>query len=158
MLRAKSRQLSFYGNHIYDRVIPEGHFLKLLDRVVDFSFINKLCHDDYTPDFGRLAYEPEMMFNILFLQFLYNISDRLSIVDSTHVKAKVDTFKIKGNLDASPDKDARHGYKSKSKPFYGYKAHASMDADSNLITRLSFTPGNTSDGREFPKVVNTKAG
>jgi len=86
------------------------------------------------------------------------ISDRLSIVDSTHVKAKVDTFKIKGNLDASPDKDARHGYKSKSKPFYGYKAHASMDADSNLITKLSSTPGNTSDGREFPKVVDTKAG
>ena len=158
MLRAKSRRLSFYGNHIYDRVIPEGHFLKLLDRVVDFSFINELCHDAYTPDFGRPACEPAMMFKILFLQFLYNISDRLSIVDSTHVKAKVDTFKIKGNLDASPDKDARHGYKSKSKPFYGYNAHASMDADSNLITRLSFTPGNTSDGREFPKVVNTKAG
>ena len=32
-----------------------------------------------------------------------------------------------------------------------------MDADSNLITRLSSTPGNTSDGREFPKVVDTKA-
>lgn len=33
------------------------------------------------------------------------ISDHLSIVDSTHVRAKVDTFKMKG---ASPDKDARY--------------------------------------------------
>ena len=32
MLKAKSSQLSFYGNHIYDRVIPNNHFLKLLDK------------------------------------------------------------------------------------------------------------------------------
>ncbi len=76
MLRAKSSQLSFYGSHIYDRVIPKGHFLKLLDKAVDFSFVNEHCRDAYTPDFGRPAYEPEMMFRILFLQFLYNISDR----------------------------------------------------------------------------------
>lgn len=76
MLRTQSSQLSFYGNHIYDRVIPGDHFLKLLDRVADFSFVNELCQDAYTPDFGRPAYEPEMMFKILFLQFLYDISDR----------------------------------------------------------------------------------
>ncbi len=76
MLRAKSSQLSFYGEHIYDRVIPEDHFLKLLNKAVDLSFVIELCQDAYTPDFGRPAYEPEMMFKILFLQFLYDISDR----------------------------------------------------------------------------------
>jgi len=215
MLRAKTSQLSFYGNHIYDRVIPKGHFLKLLNKVVDFSFVNEVCRDAYTPDFGRPAYCPEMMFKIIFLQFLYDVSDRrieeevnfnlvskwfiglaidesppdassltrfrdrlgeelfakifnqivgitrekglvsdrLSIVDSTDVKAKVDTFKI----NASPDKDARHGYKSEKKPFFGYKAHASMDSDSELITKLDTTPGNTHDGKEFPKVVDTQS-
>jgi len=219
MLRAKSSQVSFYGNHIYDRVIPKDHFLKLLDKAVDFSFVNELCRDAYTPDFGRPAYGPEMMFKIIFLQFLYNVSDRrieeevnfnlvlkwfvglaidesppdsssltrfrdrlgeelftnifnqiveiarenglvsdrLSIVDSTDVKAKVDTFKIKDNPDVSPDKDARHGYKSEKKPFFGYKAHASMDSDSELITKLDTTPGNTDDGKEFPKVVDTQS-
>lgn len=43
MLRTKSSQLSFYGNHIYDRVIPKDHFLKLLNKVADFSFVNELC-------------------------------------------------------------------------------------------------------------------
>ena len=219
MLRAKSSQLSFYGSHIYDRVIPNNHFLKLLDKAVDFSFVNQLCRDAYTPDFGRPAYEPEMMFKILFLQFLYDISDRrveeevnfnlvlkwfagltidesppdsssltrfrdrlgeerfaqifnqivevarekglisdrLSIVDSTHVKAKVDTFKMKDNPDASPDRDARYGYKSRKKPFFGYKAHASMDSDSELITKLETTPGNANDGKEFPRVIDSKA-
>jgi len=219
MLREKSSQLSFYGNHIYDRVIPEDHFLKLLDKVVDFSFVNELCRDAYAPDFGRPAYEPGMMFKIIFLQFLYDISDRrieeevnfnlvlkwfiglaidesppdassltrfrdrlgeetftnifnqiveiarekslvsdrLSIVDSTDVRAKVDTFKIKDNIDASPDKDARHGYKSKKRPFFGYKVHASMDSDSEFITKLDTTPGNAHDGKEFPKVVDTQS-
>jgi len=220
MLRATSSQFSFYGNHIYDRVIPEGHFLKLLNKAVDFSFVNDLCRDAYTPAFGRPAYGLEMMFKIIFLQFLYDvsdrrieeevnfnlvlkwfvglavdesppdsssltrfrgrlgeerfanifnqivgiarekglISDRLSIVDSTDVKAKVDTFKIKDDPDASPDKDARYGYKSKKKPFFGYKAHASMDSDSELITKLGTTPGNASDGKEFPKIVDTQSG
>jgi IS5 family transposase len=219
MLRPKSAQTSFYGNHIYDRVIPEDHFLRLLDKAVDLSFVNELCRDAYTPDFGRPAYGPEIMFKIIFLQFLYDVSDRrieeevnfnlvlkwftglaidesppdassltrfrdrlgeelftnifnqiveiarekglvsdrLSIVDSTNVKAKVDTFKIKDNPDTSPDKDARHGYKSKKKPFFGYKAHASMDSDSEIITKLETTPGNTDDGKEFPKVVDTQS-
>lgn len=47
--------------------------------------------------------------------------------------------------------------KSKKKPFFGYKAHASMDSDSEIITRLETTPGSTNDGKEFPKVVDTKA-
>jgi transposase len=51
-------------------------FLKLLDKAVDFSFVNELCRDAYTPDFGRPAYGPEMMFKIIFLQFLYDVSDR----------------------------------------------------------------------------------
>jgi IS5 family transposase len=219
MLKAKSSELSFYGNHIYDRMIPPNHFLRLLDKAVDFSFVNELCRDAYTPDSGRPAYEPEMMFKILFLQFLYDISDRrveeevnfnlvlkwfagftidespadsstltrfrdrldeerfaqifnqivelarekrlisdrLSIVDSTHVKAKVNTFKVKDNPDALPDKDARYGYKSRKKPFFGYKAHASMDSDSGLIARLETTPGNANDGKEFPRVVDSKA-
>ena len=45
MLKTKSSQFSFYGNHIYDRVIPEDHFLKLLNKAVDFSFVNKFCQD-----------------------------------------------------------------------------------------------------------------
>ncbi len=219
MLKPKSSQLSFYGDHIYDRVIPDDHFLKQLDKAIDFSFVNDLCRDAYNPDVGRPAYEPQMMFKMLFLQFLYDISDRrieeevnfnlvlkwfaglaidesppdatsftrfrerlgvkrftgifnqivsisrekglisdrLSIVDSTHVKAKVDTFKMQTEPAWRPDKDARYGYKTRSKPFFGYKAHVGIDADSGLITRVETTPGNVHDGDVFGKVVEDKA-
>jgi len=220
MLRAKSPQSSFYGNHIYDRVIPEDHFLKQLDKAVDFSFVNELCRDAYHPDNGRPAYELAMMINILLLQFLYNISDRriveevslnlamkwfvglaidetppdstsltrfrdrlgverfigifnqvvelareqglisdrLSIVDSTHVKAKVDTFKLQSHPDKAKDTDARYGYKSANKPFFGYKTHASVDADSGMVTKVETTSGNVHDGEVFREVADTKAG
>jgi IS5 family transposase len=219
MLKPRSSQLSFYGDHIYERVIPENHFLKLMEKTVDFSFINELCRDAYTPDKGRPAYEPQMMFKMLFLQFLYDISDRrieeevnfnlvlkwfmglaidesppdatsltrfrerlgvkrftsifnqivslarekdlisdrLSIVDSTHVKAKVDTFKMQTNPEKIKDNDARYGYKTANKPFFGYKSHAGIDADSELITKVETTPGNVHDGDVFRKVVDEKA-
>ena len=57
MLRAESAQTSFYGNHIYDRMIPKDHFLKLLDKAVDFSFVNALCREAYICNVGRPAYE-----------------------------------------------------------------------------------------------------
>ncbi len=36
MLGVKSSQLSFYGDHVYDWVIPEDHSLKLLNKAVTF--------------------------------------------------------------------------------------------------------------------------
>jgi transposase len=69
-MRSKSSQLSFYGNHIYDRVISKDHFLKLLNKAADCPFVNELCWDAYAPEFSRPAYEPKMMFKITLLQFL----------------------------------------------------------------------------------------
>ena len=50
------------------------------------------------------------------------ISDRLSIVDSTFLKAKVDTFRMQHNSDPVKDRDANYGYKQHNKPFFGYKS------------------------------------
>lgn len=50
-----------------------------------------------------------------------------------------------------------HGPKSRKKPFFGYKAHASMDDDSELINWLETTPSNANDGKGFPTVVESKA-
>jgi len=91
------------------------------------------------------------------------INDRLTIVDSTHIAAKVDTArlaKFKRDDDDhtfvdrnSPDKDARFGRKSKTKKFYGYKDHIAMDADSKIITAVATTPGNVPDGDVLPKLI-----
>ena len=74
MLREnKERQNSFYST-LYEK-IPESHILKQIDKSVDFSFINDLLESSYCKNFGRPAKEPEMMMKLLFLQYIYNLSD-----------------------------------------------------------------------------------
>jgi hypothetical protein len=43
------------------------------------------------------------------------------------------------------DPDARHGHKSRNRRFDGYKAHLSVDPDSELIDDVVVTPANTHD-------------
>jgi len=44
------------------------------------------------------------------------------------------------------DKDARYGAKSKKKIFFGYKAHASLDEGSNIVTSARTITGNRNEG------------
>lgn len=95
------------------------------------------------------------------------ILDGLSVVDATHIVAKVDTFKMRkkskemGSDDptmGSPDPDARYGHKSDKKPFFGYKCHGAMDAKSRLFTKLEASPGHEADTEFFEAVHDERAG
>ena len=46
---------------------------------------------------------------------------------------------------STTDTEARHGHKSRNRRFDGYKAHLSVDPDSELIDEVVATPANTSD-------------
>jgi hypothetical protein len=43
------------------------------------------------------------------------------------------------------DPDARHGHRTSARGFDGYKGHAGIDPDSELVTATRVTPGNTGD-------------
>jgi len=51
------------------------------------------------------------------------------------------------------DKDARVGYKSKTKSFYGYKAELCQTTDGSLITSIIVEPGSYVDGRQFKEYL-----
>jgi IS5 family transposase len=96
------------------------------------------------------------------------VSDRLHIIDSTHMTAKVDLFRLRkehrnGDDDDhyvdrnSPDPDARFGRKTPKKGFYGYKSHVVQDADSELIVQVLTTPGNVPDGVVLPTLAQPQA-
>jgi IS5 family transposase len=97
------------------------------------------------------------------------VSDRLHIIDATHMTAKVDLFRLKkeprdGDDDDhyvdrnSPDPDARFGRKTPKKGFYGYKSHMVQDADSEFLVEAATTPGNVPDGAVLPQVAQSQAG
>ena len=83
MLRTEQdRQMSLHCM-LYDK-IPEDHLLKQVSRAVDFSFINELLEGSYCKNFGRPAKEPEMMMKLLFLEYLYNLSDVKVIEEASY--------------------------------------------------------------------------
>jgi transposase len=82
MLKVKSAQESFYGSYLYDKIVPPDHLLRKINQVVDFSFVNELVRDRYTPNFGRPAEDPEFMLRLCLLQYLYGDSDREVIANA----------------------------------------------------------------------------
>lgn len=71
----KQLKISRY-NGLYDDIIPKSNLLRKIKENIDFSFINPLMKEQYCEAFGRPAYEPEIMFKALFLEILYELSDR----------------------------------------------------------------------------------
>lgn len=75
MYSERNKQMTFYDEPLYSQTVPSSHMLRKVIAVVDFSFVNELCKDLYCPDNGRPAWEPQILFKALFLQYLYNVSD-----------------------------------------------------------------------------------
>lgn len=53
----------------------------------------------------------------------------------------------------SKDKDARHGHKSATKPFYGTKEHLAVEAESGLVCAAVVSSGEKADGKFLPELV-----
>ena len=51
----------------------------------------------------------------------------------------------KDRVISTVDPDARHGHKTAARGFDGYKGHAAVDPDSEIITATTVTPGNAGD-------------
>ena len=67
-------ELSEYKD-LYERIIPKDNILRRIKENIDFSFVNPMLKTSYCEHFGRPAKEPEMMFKLLFLKKLYDLSD-----------------------------------------------------------------------------------
>ncbi len=76
MLRRESTQRSFFDQTLYDRLIKPGHFLRRLNAAIDFGFVHRVCRGCYAREVGRPAASPVMLFKMVLLQFLFDISDR----------------------------------------------------------------------------------
>ena len=77
MLRDNSQMklsLSPYQG-LYDLVVSEDSLLRKIKENIDFSFVNPMLRKQYCEKFGRPAKEPEMMFKLMFLKKVYDLSD-----------------------------------------------------------------------------------
>lgn len=69
---------SFYGELLYDRVVPQDHFLRKLNEVVDWRPFTKKLVRYYKggAEYGPPPYEPALLLKMLVLSYLYNLSER----------------------------------------------------------------------------------
>lgn len=78
-------------------------------------------------------------------------AELLALVAGQDVEAGEDgVFRIarrvaRDRVISTVDPDARHGHKSRNRRFDGYKAHLSVDPDSEIIDEVVVTPANTHD-------------
>lgn len=75
-------KLSYYRS-LYDIVVPKNHFLRKVKENIDFSFVNPMLKKQYCETFGRPAKEPEMMFKLMFLKKLNDLSDERLVSQAT---------------------------------------------------------------------------
>jgi hypothetical protein len=90
-------------------------------------------------------------------------ADLLALVAGQDVAEGADGFfrivrgVAKDRVISTVDPEARHGHKSRNRRFDGYKAHISVDPDSELIDEVAATPANTPDREAIEELVGSLA-
>ena len=69
---------SFFGNFVYERVVPKDHFLVALENLFDWIAISQELIGAYRGRglYGRPPYDPAQIFKMLFISYLYGVSER----------------------------------------------------------------------------------
>jgi IS5 family transposase len=69
---------SFYGNYLYDQVVPQNHFLRKLSQTIEWSRFTSKLIKLYKGEgvVGRPPFEPTLVLKIELIAFLYNLSER----------------------------------------------------------------------------------
>ena len=81
MSRARYKELgtgTFFGDLLYERAVPKEHFLRELERVVDWTVFTEQLVRLYRGKgrVGRPPYNPAVILKMLVVAFLYNMSER----------------------------------------------------------------------------------
>lgn len=71
MYTERSGKQTQYEMVMLEELVPQNHLLRKIDKAIDFSFINKICKPYYCENNGRPAIEPEVLFRMLFIGYLY---------------------------------------------------------------------------------------
>ena len=88
---------------IMEQMVPEDHFLRKVDRTVDFSFIYELCAPLYSANNGRPAIDPEVLFRMLLVGYLYGIKSEARLEEEVNYNIAYKWFCGLELTDKAPD-------------------------------------------------------
>ena len=75
----QTRRGTFWGDYVFDQVVSPRHFLVALRELFDWEHLAErfICLYDGEALRGRPPYHPALMFKMLFLSFVFNLSERM---------------------------------------------------------------------------------
>lgn len=85
MLTEKSSKQNKIEMVMLEDLVPQDHLLRKIDKSIDFSFINRICKPYYCENNGRPAIEPEILFRMLFIGYLYGIRSERRLLQEIEV-------------------------------------------------------------------------
>ena len=88
---------------ILEQLVPQDHLLRKIDRSIDFSFIRRLCAPLYSANLGRPAIEPEVLFRMLFVGYLYGIRSERRLEEEINYNIAYKWFCGLDLTDKAPD-------------------------------------------------------
>jgi transposase len=103
MLRRKETEQTQFELVTYDILVRPDHLLRKIDKAIDFSFIYDLCEPLYCPDNGRPAVDPEVLFRMLFIGYLYGIKSEVRLCEEVNDNVAYRWFCGLGLTEKVPD-------------------------------------------------------
>ena len=69
---------TFFGQYVYDQVVPKGHFFRKLNEMLDWRKYTQKMMRWYKghAEYGRPPFNPAVLLKMLFVAYLYNLSER----------------------------------------------------------------------------------
>jgi len=69
---------TFFGDYLYDQVVPQDHFLRKLRQIVDWEYFTKRLIKLYKGQgvVGKPPFDPAMVLKVEVLAYLYKLSER----------------------------------------------------------------------------------
>ena len=69
---------SFFGDYLYDQVVPQDHFLRKLKQGINWERFSQKLIRLYKGEglVGRPPFDPAMVLKVELIAYLYNLSER----------------------------------------------------------------------------------
>jgi len=93
------RELEFIS---IEELVPPDHLLRQIDSRIDFSFVRDRLYPLYCSDNGRPAVDPEVLFRMVFIGYLYGIRSERELIRQIEVNVAYRWFLGYGLRDKIP--------------------------------------------------------
>jgi len=130
---------SFFGQFVYERIVPRDHFLVKLNQLIDWDAFVDLLLPAYKglAETGRPPYFPVILLKMLIVAYLYGFSER-QVEDATNYHLAIKEFVGLAVDEAAPDHSTLCDFKARLRKVGGW---SQFEAIGESVLQQAFAAG-----------------